>query len=290
MRLWCVVLMVGCSSPAATPDATPADAAPPPRPGVQDSSGGFIGQTTDAENAYWAAVLAGDDAGRKATLAMLTVDNYDRFLVGASGFMAPKADLTALANGTNPPGFTLDANAKAPLMDGATLADPFYAGFADALLSELDTADRATLLMTGGARNPAATDFTKVVEDLQGNHVDTALTDMTALLAYCNGGPVTDPMAYAARQAAHTLVHRQCFSGPLAPHASPAELLIMADLTALNGDATTAATYYAAAQAAPDYATWPLKPLVERRVAGTQKASVPLTGVIAGVCGSCHTN
>lgn len=216
MRLWCVVLMVGCSSPAATSDATPADAAPPPRPGVQDSSGGFIGQTTDAENAYWAAVLAGDDAGRKATLAMLTVDNYDRFLVGASGFMAPKADLTALANGTNPPGFTLDANAKAPLMDGATLADPFYAGFADALLSELDTADRATLLMTGGARNPAATDFTKVVEDLQGNHVDTALTDMTALLAYCNGGAVTDPMAYAARQAAHTLVHRQCFSGPLA--------------------------------------------------------------------------
>jgi hypothetical protein len=133
-----------------------------------------------------------------------------------------------------------------------------------------------------------------VIDDLETNNPTAALADMYTLLEFCNGGPLdhtgADAAAYVAKQNAGTLAHRQCYSGYFSPHGSSGEILILADLHALNGNAPAATAYYTAVQSTDDYATWPLKPLVERRIAGTQSANMGLATAIAASCTTCHTS
>ena len=303
--LMLATVVAGCNSSSST--TTSADAPASLRPGVDDSSQVYQGTPNADESAFWTAVRDADDAGRATAVTQLMADvtsdptnGYSEFLVGASDFMPPNTVLAAVANGTAPPQFRLSTAATPYLKSGLTnLTDPFYLGFDGALLAELDfgagdPTDAMPLFTTATMNNHAATGFITVLNDLQMQNTAGALADMYTLLEYCNGGPLDhsggDAGSYVAKANAGMLVHRECYSGFYAPHGSAGEMLILADLQALNGNAQAATAYYTAVQSVSDYSTWALKPLVERRLAGTQPAVLGLVGVIASTCATCHTN
>lgn len=299
---WLVVMaLAGCSSSA---DPSP-DAAPPLRPGVEDSNQVFKGTPSPNEAAFWVAVRNADDAARADVVARLTADvtadpsnGYSQFLVAASHFMAPSTTLRALADGAPPPRFELGA---VPYLREAltNLTDPFYLGFDGGLLASLElgagnVAEGGPRFATAAAHNPVATGLIKVIGDLQMHDPAQALADMYAMLEYCNSGPLdrsgAGVAAYIAKANAGALAQRECYSGYHAPHGTTGELLILADLHAINGQAAAARAYYDALPSVTDYATWALAPLVERRRAGTQAPELGTVTAITTLCATCHTN
>jgi hypothetical protein len=294
--------LTGCSS---SDEPAGPDAAPSLRPGVEDSNQVYKGTPSANESAFWVAVRNADDAGRAAAVDRMTADiaadptnGYSQFLVGASHFMAPSTVLRALADGTPPPAFAIG---DVPYLREALdhLTDPFYLGFDGGLLASLElaagnVAEGGPRFATAVANNRVATAFITVLGDLQMRDPVRALADMYAMLDYCNGAPLArdggDAVAYVAKANAGTLAQRECYSGYHAPHGTTGELLILADLLALDGKAEIARIYYDALAAATDYPTWALKPLVERRRGGTQAAELATVGVITSTCATCHTN
>ncbi len=300
-----LTVLAACSS-SSEESARPS---PSLRPGAEDSNAAYKGTASDNENAFWVAVRNGDDVGRAAAVARLKTDiaadsknGYSHFLVGANAFMAPADALRAVANGTQPSasgGPTLQGDGPFFTQALATLADPFYLGFAGGLLASLEL--RAGNAAEGGPRfaaaarnNFVATAFINVLGDFGAQDAKKGLQDHYALLDYCNGGPLdrsgAEAAAFVAKQNAGTLKQRECYSGYHAPHGSPGLVLILADLHALNGEPAAAKAYYDAVTRANDYATWPLKPLVERRRAGGDPVSFGHAAAVAGTCGTCHTN
>jgi len=296
------VALTGCTSTGATrPDATPAL-----RPGIEDSNQVYKGTPSANESAFWVAVRNADDAGRAAVVTRLTTDiaadpsnGYSQFLVAASYFMRPNTTLRALADGTQPPAFTLPASIPYLKQALTNLTDPFYLGFDGGLLASVELG--AGNVAEGGPRfaeavknNHVATALITVLGDLQAHDVSRALADMYALLEYCNGGPLDhnggDAAGYVAKLNAGALAQRECYSGYHAPHGSTGELLILADLHALVGNAGAARAYYDAILNVTDYATWPLKPLIERRRSGAQATDLATVSTISNTCATCHTN
>jgi len=296
-----VATLTGCSSS----DGASPDAAPSLRPGVEDSNLVYKGTPSANESAFWVAVRNADDTGRATAVDRLTADiaadpsnGYSQFLVGASHFMAPNTVLRALADGTPPPAFSVD---MPPYLREAlsNLTDPFYLGFDGGLLASLElaagnVADGGPRFATAVANNRVATAFITVIGDLQMRDPAKGLADMYAMLDYCNGAPLDrnggDAAAYVTKANAGALAQRECYSGYHAPHGTTGELLILADLLALDGNAAASRVYYDALQAATDYPTWALKPLVERRRSGAQAADVATVGAISNTCATCHTN
>ncbi len=300
MMMMATAALAGCSS---DDDAPPDDQL---RPGVEDSNQVYKGTPSPSESAFWVAVRNGDDAALASAVSKLTADiaadptnGYSQFLVGASTFMPPSAALRALRDGTpvpedGPP--TTTTVLKDAL---ANLTDPFYLGFAGGLQASIEFATGN--FQEGGPRfalavqhNRVATAFITVLGDLQMGDMASALEDMYAMLEYCNGGPLArdggDAARFVEKANAGALAQRECYSGYHAAHASAGELLILADLHAINGNAAAARKYYDAVMAVSDYPTWPLKPLLERRRSGAQLAATATIGAIANTCGTCHTN
>jgi hypothetical protein len=299
----CIVMLAtfGCSSSSTTPDASA-----PLRPGVEDSSQTYMGTPNVDETAFWNAVLGADDNGRAAAVHQLITDvttdssnGYSEFLVGASYFMPPNTVLSALAAGTPPPQFRPDPAAIPVLKQSlGNLTDPFYLGFGGGLLGSIelasgDTADGGPTFAKAIPYNHAATSFMKVISDLQARDPATGLSDMYGLFEFCNGGALDhsggDAAGYVSKMNAGSLVHRECYTGYFAPHGSSGELLIIGDLHAITGNAAAATAYYHAVTMTSDYATWPLKPLVERRLSGAQPADPATLGAITSSCATCHT-
>jgi hypothetical protein len=265
----------------------------------------YKGTPSANESAFWVAVRNADDAGRATVVSRLTADitadptnGYSQFLVAASHFMAPNTVLRALAAGTPPPAFSLG---EVPYLREAltNLTDPFYLGFDGGLLASIElaagnVAEGGPRFATAVANNHVATALIVVIGDLQMRNSAQALADMYAMLEYCNGGPLarngSDAAAYVAKANAGALAQRECYSGYHAPHGTAGELLILADLNALNGNTATARAYYDALQSVTDYPTWALKPLVERRRSGAQAPDLATVDTITNTCATCHTN
>jgi len=291
-------------------DATSVTA--PLRPGVEDSTHAYKGTPSAAESAFWVAVRGGDDTGRAEAVNMMRADaqrdpatyGYSAFLSGANRFMLPTVVLRAQAAGTmipeGPPSNPDQlAEAGTLLTQGMqNLTDPLYLGFDAAFLAtlQLGSGDVATGQQTFAfamQKNPAASGFISVIFKLQQQDAAGALDAFDQLLAYCYGGPVdpdgADAGAFLARANAATLAHRECYSGYHATHGTEGVLLLAGDVHALNGNTEAAGRYYAAAQGATNHASWPLAPLLQRRMNGTEPASLgATTGLTA--CGTCHTN
>jgi hypothetical protein len=298
-----VLALAACSSSSVTPDA-PGSL----RPGVEDSSQAYKGTPNAHETAFWTAVRDADDVARAAAVEQLVADvaadptnGYSEFLIGASSFMPPRATLAALAAGTRPAPFQPSADGEPFLRQGiANLTDPFYLGFDEALLAGLQfiagDPQALTTAVSAFGHNRVATGFFLILQDLAMlEDPPKALTDTYSLLEYCNGGPLDraggDAASFGAKQTAGTLRQRECYSGAFAPHGSSGLLFLVGDLHALNGNAAAARAYYAAVQRTTDYATWPLKPVVERRLA--PGAAAPTLGELTGIattCGTCHVD
>lgn len=291
-------LAIGCSSDD--------EAEPALRPGLEDSNQAYKGTPSANESAFWVAVRNGDDAGLTAAVAKLRADitadptnGYSQFLVGAYSFMAPSDVLRALRDGTAPP-----AGQPRPLGEELkdsleNLTDPFYLGFAGGLQASAELASGN--VQEGGPRfaraaqhNRVATAFITVLGDLAMGDHPRAREDMYAMLDFCNSGALDraggDAARFVEKANAGALAQRECYSGYHAAHGSAGELLILADLHAITGEAEAARRYYDAIPGVSDYATWPLKPLVERRRSGAQPAAADTIGAIANTCGTCHTN
>lgn len=303
MLMLATVAVAGCSS---SKNEVRPDGPPPLRPGVEDSNRAYQGTPSANESAFWVAVRDGDDAGLAAAIGALTADvaadprnGYSQFLIGASTFMPPSAALRALRDGTPFPS-VMPPPPTTMLLDALTnLSDPFYLGFAGGLQASNEFA--MGNFEVGGPRfalaaqhNYVATQFMKVLGDLRMGDTARAQDDMYQMLEYCHGGPLDrrggDAARFVDRANAGELAQRECYSGYHAAHATPGELLILADLHALNGDAAVARTYYDAIVRAADYPTWPLAPLLERRRSGAQPAAAETIGALANTCGTCHTN
>jgi hypothetical protein len=297
--------LLGCGSDAGQGTTTL-------RPGVEDSSQSYKGTPSAAESAFWEAVRNGDDTGREEAANKMRADaqrdpatyGYSAFLAGANSFMHPTVLLRAQADGTTLPQGqprTPDqlADAEQLLTQGMqNLTDPLYLGFDAAFLATLqlgsgDVAAGQQSFALGMQKNPAASGFISVIFKLQQQDVPGALDAFYQLIEYCSGGPVdhggAGAGAYVARANAATLVHRECYSGYHATHGTEGILLLVGDVHALNGDAQAAGQYYAAAQAAKNFSSWPLAPLLQRRIDGTEPPSLGATTGLTS-CGSCHTN
>ena len=297
--------LLGCGSDAVTGTA-------PLRPGIEDSSQSYKGTPSAAESAFWEAMRSGDDAARGEAVNKMRADaqqdpatyGYSAFLSGANSFITPTVFLRAQAAGTmlpQPPPPMPDQWSEAArlLTQGMqTLTDPLYLGFDAAFLATLqlssgDVASGQETFAFGMQKNPAAGGFFSIIFKLQQQDAPGALDAFYQLIEYCYGGPVdhdgADAGAFLARANVATLAHRECYSGYHATHGTEGLLLLGGDLHALNGNAQAAGQYYAAVTAASNYALWPLKPLLERRINGTEQPSLAAAMGLTG-CGSCHTN
>ncbi len=297
--------LLGCGS-----DAGPGAA--PLRPGIEDSSQSYRGTPSAAESAFWEAVRSGDDAARGDAVNKMRADaqqdpatyGYSAFLSGANSFILPTVVLRAQAAGTmlpqEPPPMPDQWSEAARLLTQGmqTLTDPLYLGFDAAFLATLqlssgDVVSGQETFAFGMQKNPAAGGFFSIIFKLQQQDAPGALDAFHQLIEYCYGGPVdhdgADVGAFLARANVATLAHRECYSGYHATHGTEGLLLLGGDLQALNGNAQAAGQYYAAVKAANNYAFWPLKPLLERRINGTEQPSLAAAMGLTG-CGSCHTN
>jgi hypothetical protein len=284
----------------------------PLRPGVEDSSQSYKGTPSAAESAFWSAVRSGDDAARGEAASKMAADaqrdpatyGYSAFLAGANSFMLPTVFLRAQAAGTElpqgpPPAPDQFAEAARLFTQGMqNLTDPLYLGFDAALLAMLqlsggDVVTGQETFAFGMQKNPAAGGFIAGIFKMEQQDLPGARDTFHQLLEYCYGGPVdpdgADAGAYVARANAATLAHRECYSGYHAPHGTEGLLTLSGDIHALNGNAQAAGRYYEAVKAASNYASWPLKPMLERRMNGTEPAS-PGGAMGLTACGSCHTN
>ena len=302
------LVLIATAAACSSDDGSSPDATPPLRPGVEDSSQSYKGTPDAAEMAFWNAVSGGDDTGRAAAVQQLQADlaadptnGYSAFLIGASAFMPPTSTAQALAAGSSAPPYQTDAQTAVPALKQGlpNLQDPFYLGFDGGLLSELelsggDPADGGPTFAAAVMNNHAATGFISVIGDLFQQQPQTALGDMYKLVEFCNGGAVdhagADAAAIVAKQNAGGMVHRECYSGFFAPHGSEGLMLVLGDLQAVNGNATAAEAYYQAAQQATGYATWPMKPIVERRLSGAQAADPATLAQITSTCATCHVS
>ena len=303
--LFVTLSLLGCGSDAGTGTA-------PLRPGIEDSSQSYKGTPSAAESAFWEAVRGGDDAARGEAVNRMRADaqrdpatyGYSAFLSGANSFITPTVVLGAQAAGTmlpQPPPPMPDqwSEAASLLTQGMqTLTDPLYLGFDAAFLATLqlssgDVVSGQETFAFGMQKNPAAGGFFSIIFKLQQQDATGALDAFYQLIEYCYGGPVdhagADAGAFVARANVATLAHRECYSGYHATHGTEGLLLLGGDLHALNGNAQAAGQYYAAVKAASNYSFWPLKPLLERRINGTEQPSLAAAMGLTG-CGSCHTN
>jgi len=297
------VAAAACSSSSSSPDAGGSL-----RPGVEDSSQAYKGTPNAHESAFWTAVRDADDAGRAAVVDQLKADvaadssnGYSQFLIGASHFMPPATTLAALAAGTRPAPFQPSADGKPYLEQGiGSLTDPFYLGFDEALLAGLQfiagDPQAMTTAVSAFGHNRVATGFFLILQDLtMKQDPRQALTDTYSLLDYCNDAPLdragADAASLVTKLDGGAMRQRECYSGYHAPHGSSALVFLLGDLQALTGNAAAAGHYYMAAQTTRDYATWPLKPVVERRLA--PGAAAPTLGELTGIaatCGTCHVD
>ena len=268
----------------------------------------YKGTPSAAESAFWEAVRNGDDAAREAAVAKMRTDvaadptnGYSAFLSGASTLMPSAALPRALAAGQ-----PLSMGGGAPPFDPGPLfkqslehlTDPLYIGFADILLSFVqlragDMAGAGQSQKAAFAHNVPASSVGVVNGQLIGGDVAGARDTMLAMLDFCNGSPVDrqkpDLAAFVDKANASGLAHRECYSGYFGPHATEGELLLVGDLHAASGNGAVAVLYYQAMNRATSYATWPLRPLAERRLSGAQPVQTTDLSAIAA-CTTCHTN
>jgi hypothetical protein len=306
LRIQLMVMAMAALAACSSSDGGPGSAGTAPlRPGVEDSSLVYKGTPSANENAFWVAVRNADDVGRATAVNGLTADiaadpsnGYSQFLVAASYFMPPNAALRALADGSPPPAHSIGT---VPYLREAltNLTDPFYLGFDGGLLASLElaagnVAEGGPRFATAMSNNHAATAMISVLGDLRAKDAPRALDDIYGLLEYCNGGSVDrnggDAAGYVAKANVGALAQRECYSGYHAPHGTSGWLLIVADLHALNGNATAARMYYDALPSVTDYATWPLEPLAEQRRGGGQAPDLATVRAIAETCATCHTS
>lgn len=279
------------------------------RPGVQDSSTSFQGALSLSESTFWLAVRDGNDARRKQAVVQLKEDlaadptnGYSAFLAAASAFMPPIDLLRALAAGQSIPGgpgaaFPADTG---PLFQQALdhLTDPLYRGFANTLFAFVqasagDVAAARESQKQAVAYNIPASAVGQVNAQLGASDPAGALDTMRNMFDFCNGAALDrnspDLNAFVDKANARALQHRECYSGYFGPHATEGELLIVGDLLATTGDTQGAKRYYQATQRSTSYASWPLRPLAERRLSGAQPVKAgDLAAIVA--CTTCHTN
>lgn len=280
------------------------------RPGDQDSSKAFQGTSSPAEAAFWQAVRNGDDAARDQAVTQLKkdaaadpTDGYSAFLAGASAFMPPTDLARALAAGQNIPaghGGGAPPATTGPLFQQALghLADPLYIGFAYTLLAfvQADNGDFAAATASqkqAVAHNIPASSVGQVNAQLGAADKAGALDTMRNMLDFCNGAALDrnnpDLNSFVDKANAGVMQHRECYSGYFGPHATEGELLLVGDLLAATGDMQGASLYYKATQRSASYASWPLRPLAERRISGAQRVKDSELAAIAS-CTTCHTN
>jgi hypothetical protein len=276
------------------------------RPGVEDSNAAYKGTPNASEAAFWVAVRNGDDAAFTAAVRQLRLDvaadpsnGYSQFLIGAASFMPPSSYLRALAAG-EPIGESDDQPDPTVLKEALkNLTDPFYLGFAGSLQAsiefQLGNIEQGSSLYAQAIKdNFAATTFGTVINDIAMGDYALALTDLYALLDFCNRGPVDrnggDAASYVTQANAAALAQRECYSGYHSAHGTSGLMLVAADLHALTGNAAAAKKYYDAIVTASDYPTWTLKPLIERRRSGAQAASAEALRAISGNCNTCHVD
>jgi hypothetical protein len=180
----------------------------------------------------------------------------------------------------------------------SNLTDPLYLGFDAALLgsAELAAGDAENgmkSLAFAGTKNPAATSFSLVAIDFQKHDMNAALMHMYAIMDFCTGSTIdrhgAGAVDYVTKANAGMLAHRECYSGYYSMHGTEGLLLIAGDIHAITGDAKAAAAYYNAISGAVNYPTWALKPLVGRRLDGSEAADPKKMGYLAQ-CTTCHTN
>lgn len=276
------------------------------RPGVEDSSRAFQGSLSPAETAFWRAVRDGNDDAREAAVATMKADiaanpadGYTPFVTGASSLIPDSSLVRALAAGEHPRRGG-GSRGAGPLFTRALehLTDPLYIGFADILQSfvQLRSGDAAAAARSRShafATNVPAASVGLVIGQLSAGDTAGALDTMSNMLDFCNGTPLDranpDLGGFVDKANAGAMVHRECYSGYFGPHATEGELLIVGDLHAATGNPKLAMLYYRAAMRATTFATWPLRPLVERRIRGAQPAETTDLPAIAA-CTTCHTN
>jgi hypothetical protein len=263
--------ITGCSSDSADE--------PSLRPGVNDSNQVYQGTPSASESAFWVAVRNTDDVARAAAVSKMTADvaadptnGYSQFLIGASAFMPPSTLLRALRDGTPVPAFDI------PTLE-------FGAG---------NFEEGGPRMARAAQNNFVATQFITVTGDLVMGDPVRAMEDLYKMLDYCNSSPIDrnggDALAFVVKANAGALAQRECYSGYHAAHATSGELLILADLHAVNGNPQAARKYYDAIVTSSDFATFPLKPLVERRRSGAQATNLDSVTNITFTCATCHSN
>jgi hypothetical protein len=243
-------------------------------------------------------------AALKGDLASDPTNGYGAFLVGSTAFIQGADLLNALATGQPVstaialPELSLPADAQ-PLLEQALthMTDPFYIGIDATLLAVIekqsDAAAAAKTQQLADSSNFVASSVGKTTSALVVGDSAGALNVMYEWLKYCNQG-VLDPMnpdvdAFVDAANAAGLEQRECYSGYYAMHGTEGELLQIGDLYAIAGNSGVANLYYNAMRRATNYASWPLKPLAERRIDGTQAVKQDdLVAVIA--CATCHVN
>jgi hypothetical protein len=303
--IFALAFVLGCSAANNVPMMT---GPTPLRPGIKDSSKAYQGTPSAHEVAFWQAVRTGDDAARATAVAQLKSDvaadptnGYSAFLAGASSFIASSDLLRALAAGQVPtqPARQLPSDTGPLLQEGLDhLTDPLYVGFSATLLAGVqaisgDLASAAKSQQIAVANNIPASSVGQINFALSMGDIDGALASAYKLADYCNGTPLDhtnpDVNAYVDKANAAGLVHRECYSGYYAMHGTEGELLFIADVLALKGNAALAQRYYDGLRRATNYGTWPLRPLVERLASGAQSVTQDeLRATIS--CPVCHVN
>jgi len=304
------ILLISCSSSGTAPSTesptsgltSTQDAS---RPGVQNSSKAFIGELSPAETAFWNAVRDGDDAARQDAVAQLKADvtadptnGYSSFLAGASPFIATVDNVQALATGQPGSGLADFPDDTAPLLKQALadLKDPFYIGFAAILLAGIQV--RTDYIAAGSSQqlatenNYSASSVGRTIVAIAMRDPASALDIMYNWLKYCNNGSLDranpDMTQFVSTANAGGFVQRECYSGAFGSHGTEGELLLTGDLFAIAGNTDTANLYYNAIPQAKNYDSWPLRPLVQRRIDNSQPVVRGDLQAVAS-CTTCHT-
>ena len=295
-------LLGGCSGG----DAAGGQQQAPLRPGVEDSSKVFKGTPSKAESDFWQAIRSGDQRARAQATAQLKQDasgdpanGYSAFLAAVDAFMPDPQVLQTVVAGDPPPASAPFPNDTSALLQQAMahLTDPLYLGFSATLLAGIQAfTDPATAPKTQAlalANNVPAGSVGQLNTELRMGNIPGARDVMYSVLDYCSGAPIDrakpDLDGYVDKANTAGLVHRECYSGFHATHGTEGILFITGDLVALSGDAELAQQYYAAAQRATNYSSWPLQPLLEQRISGKR----PVVGdelASTVTCATCHVS
>lgn len=295
-----LLLLSSCGDKASDPEKMQS----PLRPGVEDSSRAFKGTPSPAENMFWEAIRNGDDAARQQAVAQLKLDvakdssnGYSAFLAAADAFMPLSALLRAAVNQATPPQSRPFPDDTGPLLGQGLqhLTDPLYLGFDATLLAGLqaftDPASAPKTQAIAIANNIPASSVGQLNTALRMSDWAGARDVMLGVLDYCTGSALDrtnpDVNGYVERANAGSLAHRECYSGYHAMHGTEGVIMITGDLIALNGNADLAKRFYQATRSASNYSSWPLKPLMERRISDESPATKAAFSEIAA-CSTCH--